>query len=127
VAKVAQDERLARFITASKWIRKQDHTVKQDAFMPYPDNTSVTRHIDLSEIEIWQVGLAVASTIQATLHGRADVVADVVRSVRLDVRPDPTTTNPNHAVIIGWPVEKDAQKSRAQQVAANAVFTATPH
>ena len=60
---ISHDEFLARYITSSKWYRKKDQTVKQDAFIP-PENPlelSTTRHLNLSENEIWDVGNEIVS------------------------------------------------------------------
>jgi hypothetical protein len=60
---IDDDEWLARFILYSRWIRGSDNTVKQDAFIPPQDSElSVTRHLDLSEEELWQAGQVVANT-----------------------------------------------------------------
>jgi len=126
VPSVTNEEWLARFITSSSWIRKTGQTVKQDAFIPHPyPDLSVTRHRDLSEEEIWRIGKQVAEARPATLHGRADITAGDVRRNKLDVEPLPVPENLNHASIIGWPRDKPAQKSFAQELAAVAHFKPT--
>ena len=67
---VASSELLARYITSSKWFRKQDQTVKQDAFIPpeSPLELSVTRHLNLPENDIWNIGRRIATSISRTLH-----------------------------------------------------------
>jgi hypothetical protein len=124
---IDNSELLARFVTSSGWIRG-DQTVKQDAFIPPPDaELSVTRHIGLSESQIWGIGQGVVAAIQGrTLHGRADVTAVDVRMTKLQVVPDGEETNPNHAVIVGWPSDKPGQKILAQQLAARAKFKRKP-
>ena len=53
---IADDELVARFVLFSKWIR-DDKTVRPDAFIPHPyPNLSVTRHRELSEFALWQIG-----------------------------------------------------------------------
>jgi len=126
-APVASIEQLARFIVFSGWIRRSDQTVKQDAFIPPPDlELSVTRHKNLSEQELWRIGQSVADSRPAKLHGRADIRAVNVRQQALDVEPNPVPGNPNHANVIGWPVDKPAQKIIAQELAAKARFLPTP-
>jgi len=126
-APVASIEQLARFIVFSGWIRRSDQTVKQDAFIPPPDlELSVTRHKNLSEQELWRIGQSVADSRPAKLHGRADIRAVNVRQQALDVEPNPAPGNPNHANVIGWPVDKPAQKIIAQELAAKARFLPTP-
>jgi hypothetical protein len=127
---VVDSELLARFITSSRWFRPGDQTVKQDAFIPYPQpELSVTRHNDLSEQEIWQVGQAIVDIPvepQRNLHGRADFTAGQARQVKLRVEADPVPENPNHAILVGWPPDKPSQKILAQELAAVARFVAKP-
>lgn len=123
---VADDERLARFILFSRWIRNSNQTVKPDAFIPHPyPDLSVTRHINLSEEVLWKTGQAVADAIPpAKLYGRADIYSSAARRQHLETNPDPTHSNPNHANIIGWPADKPAQKIIALQLAAEATYRA---
>lgn len=124
---VASDEQLARFILFSKWIRTSDQTVKPDAFIPHPyPDLSVTRHKNLSEQELWQIGQGIADARPATLYGRADIRKAEVRRQALEVEPKPVANNPNHANVIGWPVDKPAQKIIAQELAAKANFVPKP-
>jgi hypothetical protein len=125
-AQVPDDEMLARFILQSNHYRA-DGTVKPDAFVPYPlPDLSVTRHIRLSEEQLWENGQAVAADVSKPLYGRADLRAVAFTSVRLTVRPAPVEKNPNHANVSGWPTEKPEQKSKAQEIAANAAFVKVP-
>jgi hypothetical protein len=117
---VDSDEWLARFILKRSHLR-QDRTVKPDAFIPYPrSELSVTRHLLLSETELWQFGRDVAREIGKPLLARADVQAFVFQRPELRVVAAPLPENPNHANVVGWPAEKPAQKSIAQEIAAAA-------
>lgn len=117
---VADDELLARFILFSKWIR-HDQTTRPDAFIPYPcPDLSVTRHRELSEVDLWQIGQDVADKIDTHLHGRADIQALAVKAQSLHIEPTPMPKN--HANIIGWPLDKPGQKIIAQEIAATARF-----
>lgn len=117
---VADDELLARFVLVNKWVRS-DQTVRQDAFIPHPHvDLSVTRHIGLSEQELWHLGQSVANKRALPLYGRADIQALVVK--RQSLRIEPTPEPKNHANITGWPSDKSAQKSIAQEIAAAARF-----
>lgn len=125
---VAPDELLARYITSSRWFRQQDQTVKQDAFIP-PENPlelSVTRHSTLIEDDIWRIGRSVAGGMGRNLHGRADIKTDCVIEQRLSVIPHPVPDNPNHANIVGWPLEKNERKMRALELAKAARFVPNP-
>ena len=125
---VASDELLARYIISSKWIRRSDLTVKQDAFIPSenPLELSVTRHVNLTENDIWSIGRGIAGSISRTLHGRADVESGHVIAQGLSVIPQPVLDNPNHANIVGWPLEKDARKMCALEIAKVARFVVNP-
>lgn len=120
---VADKEILARFVLFSGWLRSGNR-VKPDAFMPPPNlELSVTRHLGLSQDDLWQIGHGIAEMRpDAKLHGRADITADIARKQSLDVKPTPQPDNHNHANIVGWPNEKSAQKIKAQEISAAAQF-----
>jgi hypothetical protein len=125
---VAPNELLARYITSSRWFRRKDQTVKQDAFIPpeSPLELSVTRHLNLSDHDIWNIGREIATAQSRNLHGRADVQTSHVTAQSLNVEPHPVPNNPNHANIVGWPPDKDARKMRALEIARVARFVASP-
>lgn len=117
VPPIASEEWLARFIYHQRHIR-QDRTVRPDAFIPHPyPDLSVTRHLQLSQGQIWEVGRAIAQKIGYPVQGRADVSASVFQRQALQVVEAPLRENPNHANVVGWPAEKPAQKIIAQQIA----------
>lgn len=117
---VTADEQLARFILQRSHLR-QDGTSKQDAFIPHPwPDLSVTRHLQLTEKELWSIGQNIARQTAKTLYGRADVRASDFQRHRLRVIAARVEGNPNHANVTGWPTEKPAQKIIAQQIAAAA-------
>lgn len=122
---VHDDEWLARFILFSGWFRK-DQTVRPDGFIPHPyPDLSVTRHLGLSESQLWQLGQDTANARQkATLYGRADLKTIDVRRQKLQVIADPLPGNLNHANVTGWPSDKPSQKIIAQELAASATFVA---
>ena len=123
---VGDEELLARFVLFSGWFRKIDKTPKQDAFIPrpHPDlDLSVSRHLGLQADELWELGEDIARNREnATLYGRADIVASKVRMHSLRITP--TLTPKNHANIVDWPSDKPAQKIIALELAAAAVFVA---
>ena len=127
VPPVDSNEWLARFIHYQRHIR-QDRTVRPDAFIPHPyPDLSVTRHLQLLEAELWQVGGDVARQSSKALHGRVDVQVFVFQQQQLQVIADPVfPENPNHANVTGWPAEKPAQKIIAQQIAAAASRVLAP-
>ena len=122
---VSPDEWLARFITKDKWVRP-DKTLRQDAFIPPRDlKLSVTRHLGLSEDDLWNLGQRIADVIAkkrtAGLTGRADITVQQVAGQNLNTEAAPLSLNLNHAHIVGWPA-KPAQKTVAQELAAIAKF-----
>ncbi len=117
---IADDELLARFVLFSDWIR-HDQTVRPNAFIPHPyPNLSVTRHRELSEFALWQIGQGIADKRSLKLYGRADIQAIIVKAHSL--RIEPTLEPKNHANITGWPADKPGQKIIAQEIAASARF-----
>ena len=117
---VTSDEQLARFMFFRNRLR-QDWTVRPDEFMPHPyPDLSVTRHLHLTETELWNIGQHVAQQRKKTLLARADVQANDFQQHRLRVVAAPVNGNPNHANVTDWPAEKPAQKIIAQQIAAAA-------
>lgn len=124
---VAPDELLARYITSSRWFHKQDLTVKQDAFIPPDSELSVTRHLHLTEEDIWKIGRKITEGTPRSLYGRADVETRHVIAQHLDVVSQPDLPdNPNHANIVSWPLDKDARKMCALEIANVADFVANP-
>ncbi len=123
MASIPLKELLARFILHQGYLRN-DKTVRPEAFMPYPYlDLSVTRHGDLNEHQLWQIGKAIADSIPKRLYARADVAAVVFGEQKLRVLPAPTPENPNHLNVDGWPSNKFAQKSIAQEIAARITNT----
>ena len=127
---VADDELLARFIRYERFI-KADGTVRLDAFMPdsrdVQPGLSVTRHLDLSEEELWRNGRQVVSQSASKLVGRADFKALVARRLRLDLVSVPEPENAYHAEVRGWPPDKHERKDLAEDIAESARFKRNPY
>jgi hypothetical protein len=113
-------EPLSRFLTQSRQFAGD--RVKPRAFLPAPDGiTSSFRTRGLAEEGIWALGeLRVASAQDGRLYGRGDLPVRSVTAtgLRVDADDDP----PRHAGIVGWPEDKDARTSRAQELAAAATL-----
>lgn len=101
--------------------------MKARALEPQTDSntTSVFRVHGLSEPQVWDIGHRWVSDPQAMpLHGRAEFTAEAVASVGLFVvESEPP---PRHAEIDGWPPDKSAAISVAQQLAARALYRPHP-
>ena len=117
---INSQEVIARYITSQRWYSRQKDIVKPQAFMPPPNlKLSVFRIGNLSEPEIWKIGIKkVINKMNkpTNLHGRADIQALNILGNNLQIEPD--NTPPRHANIIGWPELKEEQKSMAQELAA---------
>jgi hypothetical protein len=121
VPPIADIELLARYVTQSGQFRSSDNTVKQDLFMPHPrQELSLTRHLDTTDTEIWEVGIDVATKMSRQLYGRADIKAIDCKIESLQLAEKPLPNNPNHADIEGWPSAKQDQKAIALKLAASA-------
>jgi hypothetical protein len=120
LAFVADQERLSRFLVFGRWFNMQEQYVKAAAFLPNQKlETSVFRTTDLDHAVVWPLADdALLNREGAELHGRADISARDVRATGLEIRAQEPP--PRHADLIGWSSEKDAQKSRAQQLSAAA-------
>jgi len=126
------NETLARYLTTSKWIKRQYNAPSPKAFLPRnidgSREVSVFRINGLSSEQIWEIAdkhvlpnlPAVESGAARKIHGRADIVASAVLTKGLDIEPDDIP--PRHANITGWPSELQEQLSLAQELAAAAVL-----
>jgi len=117
---VEDDEKLSRFVVQSNLIRQFDKSVRSKAFFPYKGKVSVTRHLNLSDQEVFQIGQKITDKRKVTFYGRAEVSAKGVRDEELEVDATPNMDNPNHADIINWPKQKDIQKMIALNLAEKA-------
>ena len=90
--------------------------------MPISDGElSVFRIQGLLEDDVWETGKIYVSEPQGkTLYARGDVMASVVFNSNLTIVPDDKP--PRHANIVDWPVDKDAQKLIALELANQAIL-----
>ncbi|MDQ6968346.1 MAG: hypothetical protein Q9M14_06675 [Mariprofundaceae bacterium] len=118
---VGEDEELARYVFSRRQIRADD-TVRPEALMPsprYPD-MSVTRHLSLSEEQIWKIGTQVSIQRSKPLQGRLDLATKNLTKHELLVKADPLPDNKNHANVTNWPQDKSTQKQIALDICAEA-------
>jgi len=119
---LSDDEMLARFVLKKEWIRP-DSTIKQDAFIPPKDlQLSVTRHAGISTEKLIETGKFIAAETSLEFLGRADIETRAVVKNALKAVAWPLANNQNHAHIVGWPADKEARKTIAQELAASTVF-----
>lgn len=126
VTELPDHEWLARFIRRKEHVRA-DGTVKADPFIPYKHvELSVTRHLGLSEQQIWAAGELVVSKVKASLQGRADARVLVYTRQRLRSVAAPQDENLNHANVIDWPPDKQSQKEIALELVKEVRYKAKP-
>ena len=128
VPSVGANEKLSRFVLSSRHFRKDNETVKADAFVPHPyEELSVNRDLEATDDETWAIGRTVANGLSKTLYGRGDVIAATYHSQKLKTIEAPVLGNPNHVNVIGWNKDdKASQKLIAQEIAAVAKFVKPP-
>jgi uncharacterized protein YodC (DUF2158 family) len=107
---VSDEEALARFLVSSRWYNAKGP--KHEAFLPYPEETSVFRHSGDPPDELWSLFTDHVRR-PSTLHGAAIVMARDVRSAKLEVIA--SEPPPKHAAIRGWPIASDPALQKAQQ------------
>ncbi len=129
---ILESESLARFLLQSDDFSKTQLRVKPRAFMPMFNDTrnqwetSVTRTINFSDIEIHAIGGEVAAERQKTYYGYASTQNSSVSQADLHSAPDEPP--PRHALILGWSkdTDKDMRKavnqSKAQVLASDAAL-----
>ena len=127
VPEVQPEELLSRYVLSRSHYRPSDDTVKPEAFIPSPHvELSLTRHLQATSAEVWDIGCGVAGLSQKTLYGRAEIITAEFTTVGLTVVKAPIIGNPNHVDAVGWPTEKSAQKLKAIQLAMKARFVRPP-
>lgn len=115
---VKAGEKVSRylFFTPGEFNARTDH-ISPQAFKPAnpkpPDRperqSSVYRTESLTETKIWEVGdKFVAIPRNRPLLARADIQAEKVFKINLDIIPD-TRPHPRHANIVKWPDSPEAR------------------
>jgi len=122
------DEPITVFATHKSDYRA-DGTARHTPFMPSKKygNTSCFRIINLPFNKIWEISEKHVKNQNITnIYGRFDFYAESVIQLNLSFEPD--NTPPRHANIINWPDgDKQAIKSKAQQIAATSIFHCQVH
>lgn len=109
-------EPIARFLRHRNHFSREENRVTERAFLPGRDGaTSVFCVEGLTESGMWT--LAESNNI-SNFHGAGIVNGSDVREAGLLLARDDDP--PRHASIVGWPTEKDARKSMAQDLASRA-------
>jgi hypothetical protein len=111
-----EPETLSRFLLQRNHIRA-DLTIRPDPFIPHPyPRLSVTRREALTETDLWTRGRHIAELAGKNLYGRADLNPSRIPQ-DLSMESTPTSENPQHVDIIGWPKDKPSQKLLAIEIA----------
>lgn len=137
VPAVESAETVARFFFKRDFNQTTKHP-KQDAFIPPPRDLdlSVTRHRDASIAEIWLIGRDVERqrSVKAAIEGRSPIVlvgcgnllVSNYEQHGLNAIANAEPANPNHALILGWPENKEEQKKIALALASICDFQPIP-
>ncbi len=113
--KSPNDENLSRFIFSKSHFNKTG--AKHAAFMPRNAETSVFQVSNISEDEIWDIGVEhVGENMDPSLKARADILSGIVREIGLEIVPE-TSKHILHANITNWPTEKEDQLELAIDLA----------
>lgn len=110
---VDDHERVARFVYDSDKVSRVGG-VKPGAFLPMLEKganrleTSVCRLVGCSEERVWHLGTT--QRPDRTLYARADHSLQAAIANNLSCVSAPVDGFPEHAVLLGWPSEKPAQK-----------------
>jgi len=117
---VAYGEELSRFVFSSKHIKKTERVVKAAAFLPNSDRkTSVFRKSRMLPEEYENKKIVIAEKRDLTIKAVALINASIILNANLQIEPE-ESEHKWHADIIGWPLDKDEQKSIAQVLAHSA-------
>lgn len=128
---VSPDERITRFVyDKSAWSKQPIPKPKPKVFFPemYKGQweTSVCRISAAPEQRIWEIAHRARSPRPAL--ARADLIASSVKEAGLCTAsaPDLEKDYPEHAVIVGWPDEKEKQMALAIQLVTSANLVLAP-
>lgn len=122
------NEGVGRFFFHKSDYSKLKHKPKPKIFSPNLENnkleTSVCRVNNVSEGRIWQIGNKIRDPLKAC--ARADINVSAIVEAGLRARAAPENGYPEHAVIIGWPDEKDKQMEICAGLAYNSTLVFPP-
>ena len=115
------NEPITRYLTHRNQFSSENNRVKHNVFMPPHDlKLSVFRIHGLAIEDIWKIGKKAIRKSKRTLRGRADIRTLAVTTSGLSIDPDNKPRR--HANVIGWPPEKEEQKSIALELANRATL-----
>lgn len=125
-ARVAEHERITRYINEKKKIRPKEGKARYNAFMPPRTlRMSVCRTDGLDGAEVWQIADEFVATAEKPVIARADLEAREYLSRRLSFDPD-GIPHLRHANVIGWSDEQSLQQLIALELAEAAVLVHKP-
>ncbi len=108
---------IARYLLEGE-VRHSDRTIRHQAFMPPPSlKHSVFRIYDLSEQDIWALGVEKVEPKRGRVIGRGDLRVSGIIENTLRVEPD-NDPDSRHADIVGWPDDRNFRATIAKVLAA---------
>jgi hypothetical protein len=111
---VEGEERLTRFVFDSGHIDR-DGNVKYHPFFDLGGDVSVIRTDGMVESALWQFGEKWVADLRVNyreIKGRVDFMSARLEGVQLAAIP--RVPPPKHAEITGWPLEKEARRTKAK-------------
>lgn len=131
VSTLSPKEGVARFIyDKSAWSKQPVLKPKPKVF--YPEffegkwETSVCRTLSVSEQRIWEIAHKAREPRLALARAELNVSSVHGVGLRTESAPDLAKDYPEHAVIIGWPDEKEKQMEFAIQLVAASKLILVP-
>ena len=127
---VQPEEPISRFITYKHHFKEEAGYVSQAAFQPSPrtNDTSVYRVKGWTDSKIWWVADNFVTALRKDrkkVLARADVTAEKIFEQELNIEAT-STPHSRHANINRWPEDKSTRKSKALEIAKNAVLHLHP-
>lgn len=120
---IAPNEVVTHYILSKSEYSVTKSQVKPRALEPSSEDGSISvfRIQDLDDNEIWQLGRQKVNIPgNQALRARADITVSSIRAANLRVRAEEPP--PRHALVFGWPENKDAIMAKAQVLAAQATL-----
>jgi hypothetical protein len=105
---------VARFVFDTRHFSGRDRRIKASAFMPIDGATSVFQINELTEEQIWALGVLAGQLRGKLPYVRGDLPIERIRETSLEVVID---NDPQyHGAIVNWPAGKEDQIAKAQEL-----------
>jgi hypothetical protein len=130
IAPISQNEQVARFIYQKNDWSRQSSRPKPKVFLPMKEagqwETSVCRVCAVSEQRIWEIANQARSPLRVLACAELSANSVMTAGLFTEAAPDFEANYPEHAVIVGWPDEKEKQMALAIELVSTAELVLTP-